>query len=82
MYGYAKGIWLLETMTTHPSTMISRVKLLQLIHVDLLQKLVSIQICQPGDSLLSQLSDNIRPTPTWFKLTPRVTDQSSEDSQD
>ena len=76
MYGYAKGIWLHETMATHHLTMISRIKLLQVIHVDWLRKLIFAQICQPGDSLSSQLSDNIRPAPTWSKLTPRVIDQS------
>ena len=69
-------------MATHPSTMISHVKLLQLIHVDWLQKLISVQIYQPGDFLSSQLLDNIRPAPTWSKLTPRVTDQSPKDPQD
>ena len=82
MYGYTKGIWLLETMSTHSSTMISCVKLLQLIYVDGLRKLISVQICQPGGSLSCQLLDNIRLTPTWFKLAPRVTDQSLEDLQD
>ena len=82
MYGYTKEIWLLETMATHYSTMISHVKLFQLIHVDRLRKLISVQICQPDGPFSSQLSDNIRPAPTWSKLTPRVTDQSFEDLQD
>ena len=82
MYGYTKGIWLLETMATHPLTMISHVKLLQLIHVDYLRKLISVQICQLGSSLSSQLSDNIRLAPTWSKLTLRFIDQSPENPQD
>ena len=32
--GVQQGIWLLKTMATHPLTMISRVKLFQLIHID------------------------------------------------
>ena len=32
--GVQQGIWLLKTMATHPLTMISCVKLLQLIHID------------------------------------------------
>ena len=85
--GYV-NIWIhkrdmvLETMATHHLTMISRVKLLQLIHVDGLRKLIFVQICQLGGSLLSQLSDNIRPAPTWSKLALRVTNQSPEGLQD
>ena len=32
--GVQQGIWLLKMMATHPLTMISRVKLLQLIHIN------------------------------------------------
>ena len=57
--GVQQGIWLLKTMATHPLTMISRVKLLQLIHINWLQKLIFVQICQPGSSLSGQILDNI-----------------------
>ena len=43
--GVQQGIWLLKTMAIHSLTMISCVKLLQLIHIDWLQKLISVQIC-------------------------------------
>ena len=68
-------------MATHPLTMISCVKLLQLIHIDWLRKLISVQICQPSNSLSGQISDNIQPAPARFELTSRVADQSPEDLQ-
>ena len=48
--GVQQRIWLLQTMATHPPTMISCVKLLELIHVDWLRKLIFIHICQPSSS--------------------------------
>ena len=79
--GVQQGIWLLKTMATHPLTMISRVKLLQLIHIDWLQKLIFIQICQPGSSLSGQILDNIWPALARSELASKVVDQSLEDLQ-
>ena len=40
--GVQLGIRLLEVMATHPLTMISRIKLLQLIHIDWLSELIFV----------------------------------------
>ena len=69
-------------MATHPLTMISRVELLQLIHIDWLRELISVQVYQPDDSLSGQISNNIRPALGRSKLASRVIDQSPEDFQD
>ena len=80
--GVQQGIWLLEVTATHPLTMISRIKLLQLIHINWLCELISVQVCQPGSSLSSQISDDIRSALTRSKLASRVVDQLPEDFQD
>ena len=78
--GVQHGIWLLKPTATHHLTMISRIKLLQLIHIDWLRKLIFVQNCQPGNSLSGQISDNIQLAPARSELS-RVADQSHEDLQ-
>ena len=69
-------------MATHPLTMISRVELLQLIHIDWLRELISVEVYQLGGSISGQILNNIRPAPGRSKLASRVADQSPEDFQD
>ena len=66
--GVKQGIWLLKTMATHPLTMISRVKLLQLIYIDWLRKLIFVQICQLGSSFLGQTRITYGPLPLGLNL--------------
>ena len=69
-------------MATHPLTMISRVELLQLIHIDWLHELISVEVYQLGGFISVQILNNIQPVPGRSKLASRVADQSPEDFQD
>ena len=69
-------------MATHPLTMILRIKLLLLIHIDRLRKLISVQVFQTSYSISGQISNDIWLAPSRSKLASKVADQSPEGSQD